>query len=84
MAVERVREGAAPGDVIISRLRPYLRQVAFVDSDIRGYELSATILCSTEFFVLRAIEQESIAFLVPFLLSQSTQQVLAASLGLGK
>lgn len=69
----------APGDVIISRLRPYLRQVAFVDADIRGYALSATILCSTEFFVLRATGQESIAFLVPFLLSQSTQQVLAAS-----
>lgn len=54
------------GDVIISRLRPYLRQVAYVDID------SNLQLCaSTEFYVLRARNNESIAFLVPFLLSKS-------------
>ncbi len=67
-----------PGDVIISRLRPYLRQVALVDEAIPNSS-NAQILCSTEFFVLRSINRESIAFLVPFLLTESVQQVLAAS-----
>ena len=58
------------GDVIISRLRPYLRQVAYVDED-RKEILGA----STEFFVIRARNNESIAYLVPFLLSQPAQVV---------
>lgn len=63
-----------PGDVIISRLRPYLRQVAYVDIDKK------TQLCaSTEFYVLRARNNESIAFLVPFLLSEAAQTVFANS-----
>lgn len=62
------------GDVIISRLRPYLRQVAYVDTD------SNSRLCaSTEFYVLRARNHESIAFLVPFLLSEAAQTVFANS-----
>lgn len=62
------------GDVIISRLRPYLRQVAYVDTD------SNSRLCaSTEFYVLRARNNESIAFLVPFLLSEAAQTVFANS-----
>src|SRR5262249_5431927 len=66
-------------DVLISRLRPYLRQVAFVDRGIRFWQEGVGLLCSTEFFVLRALGEESIAFLVPFLLSQQVQQVLAAA-----
>ena len=62
------------GDVIISRLRPYLRQVAYVDED-RKEILGA----STEFFVIRARNNESIAYLVPFLLSQPAQLVLENS-----
>lgn len=62
------------GDVIISRLRPYLRQVAYVDTD------SNLQLCaSTEFYILRARNHESIAFLVPFLLSEAAQTVFANS-----
>jgi len=62
------------GDIIISRLRPYLRQVAYVDID------SNLQLCaSTEFYVLRARNNESIAFLVPFLLSEAAQTVFANS-----
>ena len=37
------------------------------------------MLCSTEFFVLRSIDDRSIAFLVPFLLSNKVQEVLAVS-----
>ena len=65
-------------DVILSRLRPYLRQVAFVDEEI-PHAQGALLLCSTEFFVLRSPEKRSIAFLVPFLLSRPVQQVLAAA-----
>ncbi|MBW4619023.1 MAG: hypothetical protein KME17_06655 [Cyanosarcina radialis HA8281-LM2] len=67
-----------PGDVIISRLRPYLRQVAFVDEDIPNVK-NSRILCSTEFFILRSIDDLSVAFLMPFLLSTKIQDVLKAS-----
>ncbi len=70
---------AEPGDVIISRLRPYLRQVAYVDDEIPGRTEDAAIVCSTEFFVLRSADDRSIAFLVPFLLSDPVQAVLAVS-----
>ena len=68
-----------PGDVIISRLRPYLRQVAYVDPGLLacdGDDLQ--LLCSTEFFVLRS-KGRPIAFLVPFLLSDQVQTILAAA-----
>ncbi len=67
------------GDVLISRLRPYLRQVALVDESISGIGSDVSLVCSTEFFVLRSIDGESIAFLVPLLLSRPVQAVLAAS-----
>jgi hypothetical protein len=67
-----------PGQVIISRLRPYLRQVALVDPwmQVPGGTL---LICSTEFFVLSGVDGRSIAFLVPFLLTDPVQAVLAAS-----
>jgi hypothetical protein len=64
-------------DVLISRLRPYLRQVALVD--VGFCNLDADLACSTEFFVLRSLDEESIGFLVPYLLSAPVQSVLAAS-----
>jgi hypothetical protein len=68
------------GDVIISRLRPYLRQVALVDGQLANEVFGeVTLLCSTEFFVLRSRDSASIAFLVPHLLRTSVQTVLAAS-----
>jgi hypothetical protein len=72
------KKATEPGDVIISRLRPYLRQVAYVDENI-PHAQGAALVCSTEFFVLRSPEKRSIAFLVPFLLSRPVQQVLAAA-----
>ncbi len=78
--VERVgstKKRLQPGDVIISRLRPYLRQVALVDADI--FLSGAAVVCSTEFYVLRSLTSESIAFLVPWLLSQPVQAELADS-----
>ena len=74
-----VKKEVQLGDVIISRLRPYLRQVALVDKGMRRIGGDAKLVCSTEFFVLRPVDEESIAFLVPYLLDERVQRVLAAS-----
>ncbi len=70
-----------PGDVILSRLRPYLRQVAWLDSAIENQRSTCPVtpVASMEFYVLRSTNHQSIAFLVPFLLSAPVQQILAAS-----
>jgi len=75
--VRSAKRVVQPGDVMISRLRPYLRQVAWIDPAIalRGDML----LASTEFYVLRSVDERSIAFLVPFLLSARVQAALAAA-----
>ena len=65
-----------PGSVIISRLRPYLRQVGLVDTGLTADGIG--LCCSTEFYVLRPVSTQSIAFLVPFLLSAPVQAALAA------
>lgn len=79
-AIGSMKRRIRSGQVIISRLRPYLRQVAWIDpglleSEPEGIEL----LCSSEFYVLDSKDGASIAFLVPFLLSRSVQSILAAS-----
>lgn len=66
------------GDVIISRLRPYLRQVGFVDQGlINSLPKGTKIVCSTEFFILRS--DSDISFLAPILLSDKPQQILNVS-----
>ena len=68
-----------PGDVIISRLRPYLRQVAFIDAPLfRRLPGGNHVVASTEFFVLRSRADFPVAALVPFLLSAPVQAALAA------
>jgi len=79
VALGSQKKGFNNGDVLISRLRPYLRQVAFVDAAFAASSLGAELACSTEFFVLRSVNTEPIAFLVPYLLSGPVQSVLAAS-----
>jgi len=73
------KKAARAGHVIVSRLRPYLRQIAFVDDEVPWLDRGTSLLCSTEFFVLQGYDDESIAFLVPFLLSAPVQAILAAS-----
>jgi hypothetical protein len=72
-----------PGALLVSRLRPYLRQIGhashalFASSSdlVRGEPLG----CSTEFSVLvSSAEGESLAFLLPFLLSPAAQVSLSA------
>lgn len=77
-ALGSTKKRVRPGDVLISRLRPYLQQVAWVDDSVPGLEPGVALLCSTEFFVLRATGDAPIAFLVPYLLSAPVQEALAA------
>lgn len=70
-----------PGDVIVSRLRPYLRQVAFVDEALFRAAPGGNEVCgSSEFFALRRRGEAAfpVAALVPFLLSEPVQSALAA------
>ena len=78
-AAGSTKKAVERGCVIISRLRPYLRQVALVDGGITGWNTDVQMLCSTEFFVLRSVDGRPISFLVPFLLSEPVQTVLAAA-----
>jgi|GEM_PF-853701 len=66
------------GDVIVSRLRPYLRQIAYVDAELLRRFAGAQLCCSTEFYVLRS-DGDNTAFIVPFLLSSEIQALLARS-----
>lgn len=79
-AIGSTKKRIRSGQVIISRLRPYLRQVAWVDPGLsQSGGADYDIVCSTEFYVLDSKDGQSIAFLVPFLLSYRVQRVLAAS-----
>lgn len=73
------KKSVTRGCVLISRLRPYLRQVALVDGEILGWNEEVRLVCSSEFFVLQSVDDRRIGFLVPFLLSAPVQAVLAAS-----
>lgn len=65
------------GSVIVSRLRPYLRQVAYVPRGVQALAGAREILCSTEFHVLTPNGSDSIAYLVPWLLSSEVQALFA-------
>lgn len=67
------------GDLVLSRLRPYLRQVAWIDAGLFAGDAATALVGSTEFVVLRPADARSIAFLMPFLLCESVQSILAAS-----
>ena len=73
-----VKRPVRPGDVIVSRLRTYLRQIALVDQEAIP-DFSGQVLCSTEFYVLESIEGMDISFLVPFLLSDPVQKIFSAA-----
>jgi hypothetical protein len=69
-----------PGDLLVSRLRPYLRQIALVHPAVRVECEGRAMACSTEFYVLSPRTRgESLAFLVGWLLGEDTQAHLAAA-----
>lgn len=71
---------ARDGDVIVSRLRPYLRQVTFIPPGTCRLLGIDQLYCSTEFFVLRPRKEgRNIAGLVAWLLSEPIQEMLAAA-----
>jgi hypothetical protein len=64
------------GSVLISRLRPYLKQVVYVPYGICELLGVDSILCSTEYYVLESKDSgSSIAYLVPWLLSSKVQSI---------
>lgn len=72
-----------PGALLVSRLRPYLRQIGFASRPLfsSSGELAhgGPLGCSTEFSVLvPSADGESLAYLLPFLLSAPAQAFLAA------
>lgn len=71
------KKATVAGDLVVSRLRPYLRQIALVhEAALEGRSLGL----STEFYVLAPrTKGESLAFLLPFLLGPHAQAVLAAA-----
>jgi len=72
------KKRAEEGDLVVSRLRPYLRQIAYVHPRACAFVAPRALALSTEFYVL-APREGSLAFLVPFLLGARIQQRLAAA-----
>lgn len=78
LTTSRRKKRACNGDVVVSRLRPYLRQIALVHPAAIALEKERSLALSTEFYVLApARHGEDIAFLLPFLLSSKIQSLLA-------
>lgn len=69
---------ARAGDLVVSRLRPYLRQIAYVHPRALGD--AETLALSSEFYVLTSKKAGAdLAFLLPFLLGEPAQRALAAA-----
>ena len=71
------------GDLLVSRLRPYLRQIGFAHPALFAELAGRPLLVSSEFVVLRARDEgdrarTDLAFLLPVLLGATTQAMLAA------
>lgn len=64
-----------PGDLVISRLRSYLREIAIVPD--RGEHYNP--LFSTEYYVLRSIDGSGSEWLLPYLLSNPVQTIFQFS-----
>ena len=74
------KKRAVAGDLVVSRLRPYLRQIALVHPGAVALAGGRPLALSTEFYVLAPrVEGDDLAFLVPFLLSKDAQAALASA-----
>ena len=74
------KKRALPGDLVVSRLRPYLRQIALIHPRALTVIPRRPLALSPEFYVLfpRA-GGDDLAFLLPFLLSPAAQAILASA-----
>lgn len=71
---------ARAGDIVVSRLRPYLRQIALIHPRALDAIHGRSLALSTEFYVLSPRRAgDDLAFLLPFLLGEQTQAVLASA-----
>lgn len=68
---------ARDGDLIISRLRPYLRQVAWLPNGASTLLGINEFYCSTEFFVFRRKGEKCGAGLLAWLLSEPIQAMIS-------
>lgn len=73
--VGSVKRPLLAGNVVVSRLRTYLRQVALIDESLLD-KFGVDAVCSTEFYILETAHPgQDIAFLVPYLLSEPVQEI---------
>jgi len=79
-SAKSVKKRALPGDLVVSRLRPYLRQIAYVHPRALESAGGRTLALSSEFYVLAPRRpSDDLAFLLPFLLGEHAQAILAAA-----
>lgn len=79
-SAKSAKKSARAGDLVVSRLRPYLRQIALVHPRALEAAAGRSLALSTEFYVLAPRRpNDDLAFLLPFLLGQQAQSVLAAA-----
>ncbi|MBX3209679.1 MAG: hypothetical protein KF764_31890 [Labilithrix sp.] len=79
-SAKSAKKSARAGDLLVSRLRPYLRQVALVHPRALAAASGRALAVSTEFYVLAPRRAgDDLAFLLPFLLGERAQAVLAAA-----
>lgn len=74
-----VKKMAQEGDIIISRLRPYLRQVVLLPRGMSGLLDQDRYYCSTEFFVFRPKDERLAGGLVAWLLSEEIQRMMSSA-----
>ena len=75
--VESSKKILHKGSIIISRLRPYLRQIGFIDNDLITKD--TLLVGSSEYYELVPKNNESLAYLIPFFMSENIQSYLQAS-----
>ncbi len=74
------KKRALPGDLVVSRLRPYLRQIALIHPHAMAAIAERPLALSTEFYVLSPRgRDDDLAFLLPYLLSPAAQSLLASA-----
>lgn len=79
-SAKSAKKVALAGDLVISRLRPYLRQIALVHRRALAPANGRSLALSSEFYVLGPRHAEDdLGFLLPFLLGERAQAVLAAA-----
>ncbi len=79
-SAKSTKKSALAGDLVVSRLRPYLRQIAFVHPRVIEAADGRPIALSSEFYVLAPRRpKDDLAWLLPYLLREQAQALLAAA-----